>query len=368
MKYTSWLIALSLAIIPVEAVFAEIYKYKDANGKWQFTDKPPTENKEDAVVSVRGVSNSSSTRDLKTKLVEKYKPETVIEKTTLSVVTVKTMLGSGSGFFVSSDGYIVTNKHVVRPQDFDGHKKTMKDMKEYDKKMKKAQRSLKMEKDNIRQNEKDLQRFKDSIATTRGDRKIEKQEEYKLYSRQFKERKIEYRETQKNFRELKVKYDKYAKDYRWASANSGASRTFDIILKDKTKLTATLVKLSNEHDLALLKIDGYTTPYLDLAKGRGPVQGTEVFAVGSPLGLRDYVTSGIVTNIQRDKIVTDTQILPGNSGGPLVNAGGSVVGVNTQKQMATSSIGSDGFGLAIPARVISREFSKIYKVNRSETN
>ncbi len=79
--------------------------------------------------------------------------------------------------------------------------------------------------------------------------------------------------------------------------------------------------------------------------------------MGSPLGLKDIVTSGIIIRTRSDQIVTDTQILPGNSGGPLTNEEGDVLGVNTQKLSSTQSVGSEGFGIVIPVKFIRQEFA-----------
>ena len=116
-------------------------------------------------------------------------------------------------------------------------------------------------------------------------------------------------------------------------------------LKNGTKLSARLVKDSKQHDLALLKLDGYVTPFLNVASNTKNRQGAQVYAIGSPLGMKDFVTSGIITGVSSGKIVTDSQILPGNSGGPLVDPDGNVIGVN------------DGFGLSVPINIVLKEFA-----------
>src|SRR5213079_1999315 len=105
---------------------------------------------------------------------------------------------------------------------------------------------------------------------------------------------------------------------------------------------------------ALLKIDGMKLPALPLATYTQVRQGQSVFAFGSPMGLRNSLTHGLVSAVARQidadspliYVQTDAPINPGNSGGPLVNIKGEVVGVNTFILSQTG--GSDGLGFAIP--------------------
>ena len=71
------------------------------------------------------------------------------------------------------------------------------------------------------------------------------------------------------------------------------------------------------------------------------------------------MTSGIITSLKRDQIVIDAQILPGNSGGPLINSQGLVIGINTWKLLANDSKGLDGFGVAIAADRLLSEFGQL---------
>ena len=87
-----------------------------------------------------------------------------------------------------------------------------------------------------------------------------------------------------------------------------------------------------------------------------PDQGTPVFAIGSPFGISDALTAGIVTKASKDHLFTDTQILPGNSGGPLIDADGKVLGVNTA--IVAKNRNADGLGLAIYASRIRTEFAR----------
>jgi serine protease Do len=123
-------------------------------------------------------------------------------------------------------------------------------------------------------------------------------------------------------------------------------------------LEARLVGIAPELDLALLKIDGADLPPLSFADYDDLRQGQLVFAFGSPEGLRNSVTMGVVSAVARQTdaddpipyIQTDAPINPGNSGGPLVNVDGDVVGINTF--ILSESGGSEGLGFAIPSAIV----------------
>ncbi|MGC1450839.1 MAG: trypsin-like peptidase domain-containing protein [Candidatus Sulfotelmatobacter sp.] len=122
-------------------------------------------------------------------------------------------------------------------------------------------------------------------------------------------------------------------------------------------LEARLVGQHKETDLALLKIDETDLPTLPLVSQR-PHVGQLVFAIGSPEGLQNSVTMGVVSALARQPdptkpltyLQTDAPINPGNSGGPLVDMNGSVLGINTF--ILSQGGGSEGLGFAIPARVV----------------
>jgi len=130
-----------------------------------------------------------------------------------------------------------------------------------------------------------------------------------------------------------------------------------VALGKRRILEARLLGLHKETDLALLKIDQTGLPTLPLLTER-PQVGQLVFAIGSPEGLQNSVTMGVVSAVARQAdpskpltyIQTDAPINPGNSGGPLVDMNGAVVGINTF--ILSQGGGSEGLGFAIPARVV----------------
>jgi len=130
---------------------------------------------------------------------------------------------------------------------------------------------------------------------------------------------------------------------------------------------ARLIGLHKETDLALLKIEQKGLPTLSLGSHRPVHQGQLVFALGSPEGLENSVTMGVVSSVARQAdpnrpmvfIQTDAPINPGNSGGPLVDTEGYVVGINTF--IFSAAGGSEGLGFAIPARIVRFVYESLRK-------
>jgi serine protease Do len=140
-------------------------------------------------------------------------------------------------------------------------------------------------------------------------------------------------------------------------------------------LAARIVGITTELDLALLKVDGQKLPALPLATYSQVRQGETVFAFGSPIGLRNSLTHGLVSAVARQVdpdspliyVQTDAPINPGNSGGPLVNIRGEVVGVNTF--ILSQSGGNEGLGFAIPSatvRTVFRQLRQFGQLRRQE--
>ena len=140
-------------------------------------------------------------------------------------------------------------------------------------------------------------------------------------------------------------------------------------------LSARIVGVTTELDLALLKVDGQKLQALPMATYSELRQGETVFAFGSPIGLRNTLTHGLVSAVARQVdpdspliyVQTDAPINPGNSGGPLVNIRGEVVGVNTF--IVSQSGGNDGLGFAVPsatARTVFRQLKQYGQLRRQE--
>ena len=130
---------------------------------------------------------------------------------------------------------------------------------------------------------------------------------------------------------------------------------------------ARIIGVARQLDLAVIKIEVHKLPAIPIRQNVMPRQGEMVLAFGSPEGLRNSVTMGVVSAVARQPdpdsplvyVQTDTPINPGNSGGPLVNADGELVGINTF--ILSNSGGNEGLGFAIPAGVVAYAYPQLLK-------
>jgi len=135
-------------------------------------------------------------------------------------------------------------------------------------------------------------------------------------------------------------------------------------------LPAKIVGVSKTIDLAVLKVEASALPTLPFARYDRLHKGQIVFAFGSPEGLENSVTFGVISSVLRQPdpddpmvyIQTDAAINPGNSGGPLVDADGSIVGVDTF--IYTKSGGNEGIGFAIPGGIARYAYEQIRTYGR----
>jgi serine protease Do len=144
----------------------------------------------------------------------------------------------------------------------------------------------------------------------------------------------------------------------------GASEV-TVKLTDRREFTAKVVGADKRTDIALIKIEAKNLPALDIASKPDVRRGEWVIAIGSPFGFENSVSAGVVSGVHRALpngqmvpfIQTDVAVNPGNSGGPLLNAKGQVVGVNSQ--IYSRSGGYMGLSFAIPADVAVRVADQI---------
>ncbi|MBL1076108.1 trypsin-like peptidase domain-containing protein [Nocardia sp. 2] len=154
-----------------------------------------------------------------------------------------------------------------------------------------------------------------------------------------------------------------------------------VLFADDTRVNANIVGRDPKSDLAVLKVDVKNLSVIQLGNSADVKVGDEVLAIGSPLSLRETVTSGIVSALNRpvklggegtdtdatlDAVQTDAAINHGNSGGALVDMQGRLIGINTA--IKSESGGSVGLGFAIPidkVKQISQGLIRDGKVNHS---
>lgn len=139
----------------------------------------------------------------------------------------------------------------------------------------------------------------------------------------------------------------------------GATK-LSVIMYDSKEYEAQLVGYDATNDLAVLKIEGEDFPYVKLGSSDALAVGDQVMAIGNPLGeLTSTLTVGYISAKDRavntegsymNMLQTDAAINSGNSGGPLFNSNGEVVGITTAKYSGTSNSGAtiEGIGFAIP--------------------
>ena len=150
----------------------------------------------------------------------------------------------------------------------------------------------------------------------------------------------------------------------------GGADSVEVVMADQTTYEAELVGLSFSHDLAVLLIDAPSAALQPITVGDSDRLrvGQNVYAIGNPFGLSATLTTGIVSALERriegldgtpieDVIQTDAAINTGNSGGPLLDSSGRVIGVNTQ--IASPSGASAGVGFAVPVNTVSRVVPQI---------
>jgi len=151
----------------------------------------------------------------------------------------------------------------------------------------------------------------------------------------------------------------------------GSSRII-VGLQSGEKYRGRVIGIDKETDVAVVKIDApQDLPIVNLADSNSAQVGDWVLAIGSPFGLDQTVTAGIISKIERESpffsnfqrfLQTDAAINRGNSGGPLVNMRGEVIGINSQ--IATSTGDYNGIGFALPAGEASFVYRQIVAQGR----
>ncbi len=293
------------------------------------TPVPIRENIQRIVPSSSTPSSRPVLEGLARQLAEKYPVNSPLEQARNATVFIRTSWSTGTGFFVSHNGMIITNRHVLEMRD--------KDLEKLNQQLEKGKKLLARERENIRYLKREMPLIRDQKIRERIKADIRERE--RVYQ--------QYAIKQKNFR-------KRIKEIESSSPVHDA----EVILVDGSSYSVDSIIMSDRYDLALISINAYGSPYLTARKGQ-EVQGKKVFTIGNPQGLRHTITSGIVSGYRNYNntplIQTDAPINPGNSGGPLINSKGKVLGVNTMILRDT-----EGIGFAIPMKLVFEEFGNYF--------
>jgi S1-C subfamily serine protease len=304
-----------------------------------------------------GKTEAAGDQNLAARLVRDLAPATPIEQANLATVFIRTAAGSGSGFFLTNSGLIVTNRHVVRgspeamKQQGENFRKEKKRLAQWKTRLDEQKQRIKRAEKQLQEKEQELDAYAASAGsrpeTVQRARENQRENEQTLQSWQ-----RPYRKNLKDYLEKQKEFTARSSEYNTRTQQLARQNEFSVTLADGTVRQASLYTVSSSLDLALLKIHGFTTPRLQPMAVPPPV-GTPVYALGSPLGLKGSVTSGVLSAVRKDYLQTNAEIYPGNSGGPLVTADGKVIGVNTMK-MITDKF--EGLGFAIPIAGVLAEF------------
>jgi len=256
-----------------------------------------------------------------------------------ATVTVKTPWGTGSGFFVT-DSYVITNRHVVAAWP--------EQVEEFRRRMESAKERIQIAEYNLAEFKKKLRLASGTTARLAG-------EDANRYEEALQKAKEQLLQAQAQLEKME--------------SGLQASEIM-VVMPDNSEYAASYMVVSDRKDLALLTLFARNTARLQPPPdGLSMQAGDTLYAIGSPFGLPQTVTKGILSGYQRYQgrngaddqlyIQTDAAINPGNSGGPLIDEKGYVRGVNTMTRLDMRGNQAQGIGFAIPIEDVYREFSSI---------
>ncbi len=315
----------SVAVLVLIAISATYY----------FTTRPPSDQQQNLQVAANNtpaatvaIPAKAATRNQSTnKKTNSAHHGLSIANAGQATVSIETPFGSGSGFFIR-DEWIVTNRHVIEMDTV----KIQQAKTEHEK----AKRYADLEEQKLRGFRKKLHTIPEGPAKSQLIMIIEQKEQ-------------ELGQTLGKLQTIEEKLDRLDQPIH--------ASDIKIILADGSEYFANYLLVSENYDLAILSLFG--SSHQILSKGpRSLSQGDKVYTIGSPVGLRQTVTSGIFSGYRKRKsddhvlLQTDAPINPGNSGGPLIDEYGYVHGINTSILANT-----EGIGFAIPIDAVFSEFS-----------
>jgi serine protease Do len=279
----------------------------------------------------RQASEEQAIKGLADQLAKAVPTRNPIEKARNATVFIRSGIGIGSGFFINRECYILTNRHVVQiPAE--------------------EKEQMVIER---RQLEASIQTMKAEIKAMA--------ENYLLSGVPVYEDNLPL-PLKMHIASLHAAQTRYEEIGLLLQGADDLNGDIEISLVDGTTYDATLVEVSDEHDLALLHIESSGCPCLQTRSAEQVQFGQKVYTIGNPSGLHHTVTAGILSSYRQEGpfklIQTDAPINPGNSGGPLIDASGRVIGINTMVLRDT-----EGIGFAIPIETALEDFGNYLSEN-----
>jgi serine protease Do len=325
------------------AADAKIYKYQRQDGTWVFTDNASEVPATGEMMKETGAAApQAGGRDLEQLLTQRLRPRNAIERASMATLVVESPIGRGSGFFISADGYILTNKHVIRTPE--GNTQALRQkIKTIDAKIDRIEKDLEDEQARLAARRRELKKIKTRMSSAA----------YRNRSGQLDRWQDDIDKRRAAFQKDVWAYRRKKRKVQSQSGMDNLSKSFTVTLADKSKRYVYLVALSERYDLALLKLDGHRTPRLEPDAPYATPVGERVFAIGNPIRLHNSVAAGVLSGYEGAYLKTDARIYPGNSGGPLVSEAGRVLGINTFKALTRNF---EGLGFAIPVHTALAEF------------
>lgn len=339
-------LAVGVGIVAAIVVFAaedsrgQVYRYKNKDGVWVFTDRPEKVPPEARKTKPPDAPPPKAPTNLVRQFAKRFHPANSVERAVLATVVVESPLGSGTGFFLTDSGHILTNAHLLRKT----NRQQTSDKEYFDAlaaRVGKAADSLEREKIRLANVRKQL----DHMATMARNGTRAFKDYYSEKEAAYAQWLITHQERQTDLDTARRRLAEARRQNRYKTNAAAVRRNFTVRLVDGSQMTARLVALSDRYDLAMLKIDGLVSPSIPIRLHGRLIQSERVFAVGNPVSLDYSVSSGIFSGYRNGYLQTDAKVYPGNSGGPLLDAEGRVVGITTYKEITRKF---EGLGFAIP--------------------
>ncbi len=353
----------------------KIYKYKNENDVWVFTDTPPElPEGSEQVEQMDGMIEEKkdiSSGDIRIRPVADLKSEKSIETAKNATAAIQTPIHYAAGFFITPDGFLLTNRHVLLCDEYPikGNKRD----KEYSlSNIRKLNRAFADKSAFLHWDVSDMEEEYDSILSINDPAKRKAGlEKYKEKERHLEKRKNDLMRRIENLHSSISLIRNSIEQNGYGIPFAKISDTYTIRLQDGSEHEAALAAEDEEHNLALLKLNGVETPYLAPVKPdsiplRAPVfvitypsMNWEASANGILSGLDKPIVktafSGVFSGLEGHFIKTDAPINSRNTGGPLITWKGGVLGVSTSLRLTKEY---EGLGFAISIETALKVFKR----------